>query len=93
MRLLAMVPPTFLPSKLELGENITVYNHQQVLSKFDYNQEIVRVQGDTSFPDTLVAENQFVVEGKDGDILWFKRIFYLRMGRDGVISFGGLFSR
>lgn len=51
--------PHFFPFEHEPGERVTVYNPYRVLRQFRHEQGIVRVRGDTSYSNDLIAERRF----------------------------------
>lgn len=74
LSLLAMVAPTLLPYKLELGERVTVYNPQRVLKQFLMTRSS-EVRGDTSFSNVLIVEIRIMGQGIAKILPSLKRIF------------------
>lgn len=48
------------------------------------------VHGETSFLNALVAENRFVAKGRMEMLYGLERIFCPRLGREGIMSPGGV---
>lgn len=62
--LLAMIAPTFLPSKIESGESMMTYNPYQILWQFGFDQGVVWIVEGTCV-NVWKSESLFLGDGRD----------------------------
>lgn len=87
--MLTIVAPTLFPTKLEIKENILVYNHKRVLRQGN-DQGAMMILGELTTSSVLVVEVRFVGKGRHQILTGIERLSCPRLTRAGVGSLKGV---